>query len=195
MLVEKVTDQAGFEEVDDDPAPCVEDEEGLWRFKGVLSILAHLTDTFGRRTWCQEPNSEGINVVFESVNKSHILMKLKEEKDIGADSFTNLLNFLANIPVKTLKSGLLNEPLAKLLKDGLACIQQHYLDFPQCYDRVTDVFTNVAMLNHDNFIDSVEEDYLPAHATLPAKVKRIDMALMKEALSAQHLNGIISEDL
>merc|ERR1712008_341926 len=94
MLLEKVTDQAGFEEVDDDPAPCVEDEEGLWRFKGILHILSHLTDTFGRRTWCQEPDSEGINLVFDCVNKSECLMKLKAEEDIGADSFANLLNFL-----------------------------------------------------------------------------------------------------
>jgi hypothetical protein len=130
MLTEKIEDQAGFEEVDDCPMPCVADEEGLWRFKGVLSILSHLTDTFGRRSWCQEPDSEGINLAFDCVNKSECLTKLKAEEDIGADSFANLLHFLANVPVKTLKSGLLAEPLAKVLTSGLACVQQHYLDFP-----------------------------------------------------------------
>jgi len=54
-MIERITDSAGFEEIDDDPAPCIVDEEGPFKFKGVLEILSHLTNAFGRRSWCQEP--------------------------------------------------------------------------------------------------------------------------------------------
>jgi hypothetical protein len=60
---------------------------------------------------------------------------------------------------------------------------------------VTDVFTNVCLLNYDNFIDSVEEDFLPGKADLPGKINKLDMPRLKEAFTVQHLNGVISEDL
>lgn len=107
--------------------PCIQDEDGPFRFNGVLEILGHLTNTFGRRSWCQEPGSAGLNLVFSCINKSECLIKLREEKEIGQDSYRILLKFLAAIPVKVMSAGpqkdLMHESLALLCKDGLACIQ------------------------------------------------------------------------
>jgi len=96
-LVERIVDQGGFEEVDDDPAP-IDTESGLFRFKGVLSILTHLTNAFARRSFCVEPNSIGLNLLYKCVNQSKCFEKLRKEEDIGADSYTLLLHILENIP-------------------------------------------------------------------------------------------------
>jgi len=53
-LVERIVDGAGFIEVDDDPAPVGEGEEEdeTFKFKGIMPLLAHLVNTFGRRNLC-----------------------------------------------------------------------------------------------------------------------------------------------
>ena len=53
LLVERLVDSAGFEEIDDDPAPLAggEDEE-VFRFKGVIDLMAYVLDKYGRRDWC-----------------------------------------------------------------------------------------------------------------------------------------------
>jgi hypothetical protein len=55
-LVDRIVDSAGFIEVDDDPAPIgegEEDEDEIFKFSGILPLLAHITNAFGRRAICQ----------------------------------------------------------------------------------------------------------------------------------------------
>ena len=53
MLVERLTDSAGFEEIDDDPSPInTEGEDEVFRFKGVLDTLSYMLDKFARREIC-----------------------------------------------------------------------------------------------------------------------------------------------
>jgi len=53
QLVDRLTDSAGFEEIDDDPAPInTESEDEVFRFKGVLDMLAFTLDKFARREMC-----------------------------------------------------------------------------------------------------------------------------------------------
>jgi hypothetical protein len=124
-LTERVVDQGGFEEVDDDPAP-IDTESEVFRFKGVLSILTHLTNTFARRSFCVEPNSVGLNILYKCINDSKCFEKLREEEDIGADSYTLLLDVLENIPVQLITKGAgagsFSPDLAKFMSDALRCV-------------------------------------------------------------------------
>ena len=70
MLVERLTDTAGFQEIDDDPSPIVgeDDSDGLFHFKGVLDTLAYVLDKFARRSFCQAPDSAMMKMVFATIN-------------------------------------------------------------------------------------------------------------------------------
>ena len=76
LLVEKLKDSAGFEEIDDDPSPIVGGEDELFRFKGVLDILGYTLDKFARREICQKADSPMMRMVFASINQSEIFKKL-----------------------------------------------------------------------------------------------------------------------
>jgi hypothetical protein len=55
ILVERLVDSAGFEEIDDDPSPIGgedDDEDSVFRFQGSLDLLAYILDKYGRRDWC-----------------------------------------------------------------------------------------------------------------------------------------------
>lgn len=53
MLVERLTDNAGFEEIDDDCGPIATGEEDeVFRFKGTLDLMAFMLDKFARRALC-----------------------------------------------------------------------------------------------------------------------------------------------
>jgi hypothetical protein len=131
-LTERIVDQGGFEEVDDDPAP-IDTESGLFRFKGVLSILTHLTNAFARRAFCGEPNQSGVNILYSCINESKCFEKLNSEEDIGADSYTLLLHILENIPVRLVTkgpdAGKFTQELAQVMRDALRCVQGNYLEF------------------------------------------------------------------
>lgn len=60
---------------------------------------------------------------------------------------------------------------------------------------MTGTLANILMLNYDNYIDTVEEDFLPAKANLPGKVKRLDKQVLKDAINAKFLEGVVSEDM
>lgn len=64
LLVEKIVDQGGFEEIDDDPAPVAGGEDEVFRFKGVVDLVAFMADKFCRRDWCQAPDSVYMKLLF-----------------------------------------------------------------------------------------------------------------------------------
>ena len=101
VLVEKLVDSAGFEEIDDDPAPIAGGEDEVFRFKGVCDLICYMADKFCRRDWCQAPDSVYVKLLFSCFLKAGTFKKLKDEGGIGADSYKLLNQFMAQIPVKT----------------------------------------------------------------------------------------------
>ena len=101
FLIEKIVDQAGFEETDDDPAPIAGGEDEVFRFKGVLDLIGYMADKFCRRDWCQAPDSVYMKLLFSCLTKAETFKKLKAEESISADSYKHLNCFLTHIPVKT----------------------------------------------------------------------------------------------
>lgn len=141
-LVDRIVDSAGFAEVDDDPAPIggegsESDADEIFRFKGIMPLLAHISNAFGRRKLCQQAGSPGLTFIFNCINKSEILSKLAKEEDVGADSYLILNNFLAIIPVKTIAAGppagTFGSALSQTIKDGLSVIQNNYLEHKDLY--------------------------------------------------------------
>lgn len=51
------------------------------------------------------------------------------------------------------------------------------------------------MLNYDNYLDVVEEDYLPAKAGQPGKIQPFTKQILKDALTNPNFNGIMTEDM
>ena len=128
MLKERLTDSAGFEEIDDDPCPIdTESEDEVFRFRGVLDTLAYVLNKFARRSICQAPDSEMMKMVYGCINQSTIFKRLFEEDSIGLDSYKLLCNFASLVPVKPV-GGKCTTEFAEMLKDILACIQKFYLD-------------------------------------------------------------------
>lgn len=91
LLVEKLTDSAGFEEIDDDPAPIAGGEDEVFRFKGVCELTGFMADKFCRRDWCQAPDSVYVKLLFSCLTKAETFTKLKSEGSIGVNSY-KLLN-------------------------------------------------------------------------------------------------------
>ena len=91
LLIEKLVDGAGFEEIDDDPAPIAGGEDEIFRFKGVCDLIGFMADKFCRRDWCQDPDSVYMRLLFSCFTKAETFKKLKSEGSIGADSY-KLLN-------------------------------------------------------------------------------------------------------
>ena len=69
MLIERLTDSAGFEEIDDDPSPInTEDEDCVFRFKGVLDTISYMLDKFARREICQKQDSAMMKMIYQCLN-------------------------------------------------------------------------------------------------------------------------------
>ena len=101
--MEKIVDQGGFEEIDDDPARVVGGDDEVFRFKGVVDLVAFMVDKFCRRDWCQAPDSVYMRLLFSCFSKAGTLDKLRAEKKISADSYRLLNQFLSVAPVKAVK--------------------------------------------------------------------------------------------
>lgn len=201
-LVDRIVDVAGFIEVDDDPAPVgegegEEDEDEIFKFKGIMPLLAHLVNTFGRRNLCQVAGSPGLTFIFECINKSKIISKLAAEDEICADSYKMLNEFLALIPVKTIaagpQAGTFGNALSQTIKDGLTCIQKFYLNHKALYPETCAALKNLIMLNYDNYLDVVEEDYLAGKTD--GKIKPFTKQILKDALTNQNFNNTMTENM
>jgi len=70
-IAEVLEEHAGFEQIDDDPAPLIDEEESEnFKFKTVLETLDYLLDKMGRRTQCVTQDSKVLREIFAAVNKS-----------------------------------------------------------------------------------------------------------------------------
>ena len=119
MLGEMLVDRAGFEEIDDDPAPIVGNDSEIFKFNNVLEMLGYFLDKMCRRPQCVLPESKILRSLFAIVNKTGIFRKLSEEKEISSESYLLLTEFFRKIPV--CGKALVPE-LKEMLKDGLKCI-------------------------------------------------------------------------
>ena len=183
FLIEKLVDQAGFEEIDDDPAPIAGSEEEVFRFKGVLDLLGHVADKFCRRDWCQAPDSTYVKLLFSCISKAEIFKKLKAEESIGADSYKLLNQFLAHVPVKTPANAAQFTPESiQVYAEGLECIQAFYLDHDALNQNTCDTLLNMLQLNYDNFLQVDDPQFLKKE-------------LVKETLQKPHLKDIFSNDM
>ena len=53
MLKERLVDSAGFSEIDEEVGCLVgDDDSDMFRFKGALDVIGHITNIFTRREWC-----------------------------------------------------------------------------------------------------------------------------------------------
>lgn len=146
MLIEKLTDSAGFEEIDDDPCPInTEDESEIFRFKGVLDTLAYILDKFARREICQKPDSAMMKRVYWCVNHSSIFKKLhQEEESISLDSYKLLCKFASEAPLKPIGGAAFTPECAEMIKDILDCLQKFYLDnLGQALQNTQDALLNI----------------------------------------------------
>jgi hypothetical protein len=199
-LIGRIEDSAGFSEVDDDPAPIggegegSESEDEIFKFNGIMPLLAHILNAFGRRPLCQLPGSTGLNFIFDCINKSEILSKLAKEDDIGAESYLILNNFLAIIPVKIdAKATNFGAYLSQTMKDGLSCIQKNYLTHKELYPQTCGALKNTLRLNYDNYLDVVEDDYLPGKTG--GKIKPFTKQILKDALTLEIYSDIMTDDM
>jgi len=184
-LIERLTDSAGFEEIDDDVSPIdTEDGDEIFRFKGVLDTLAFLLDRFARRTFCQAPDSKYMKMIFNAINQSAIFKKLAQEDSISRDSFKLLCNFAAIYPVKP-KGGVLTPECQETTRDVLLCIQKFYLDHSQALQESQDALTNILGLSYDNYTDYSDT----------VQIKPLTKPIVAEAIADQALQGVISDDM
>jgi len=186
LLVDRLTDSAGFEEIDDDPSPIGgEEEDDVFRFKGVAETLAFMLDKFARRSMCQEADTNYMRMVYGAVNQSMIFKKLKQEDSISQSSFKLLCHFAAIIPIKP-KNGSLTAECAETVKDILECIQKFYLDhLGASLQDAQDALTNILQLNYDNYIGFGDK----------VQIEAISKPIAKAALDAAFLQGVISDDM
>jgi len=127
MLVERLTDSAGFEEIDDDPCP-INTEDEVFRFKGVLDTLSYMLDKFARRAICQQPDSPMMKMIYQCLNDSTVFKKLYQEDEISLASYKLLCEFASFAPLKPVNGATFTAECAEMTKDILACLQKFYLD-------------------------------------------------------------------
>lgn len=180
MLSDMLIERAGFEEIDDDPAPLVDNDSEAFKFNNVLEMLGYLLDRMCRRPQCVLPESKVLRSLFATINKTAIFRKLADEKEISTESYLLLTEFFKQVPVcqKTLVP-----ELAELLKDGLKCIQQHYLDHDELNQASNDALLNVLQLNYDNY------------QNLDVDLKTLSKQHVKEACDSKTLDGVITNDM
>jgi hypothetical protein len=70
-IAEVLEERAGFEEIDDDPAPLIDEEESEnFKFGTVLETLGYLLDKMARRPQYLIQDSNVLRAIFGAVNKS-----------------------------------------------------------------------------------------------------------------------------
>ena len=186
-LVERLTDAAGFEEIDDEPKPMdTENEDECFRFKGVLDTLAFTLDKFARREMCIKADSTYMKMVYKCLNTSTIFKRLLAEDSISLDSYKLLSNFASLVPIKTGADGSLTAECAEMTRDILAVMQKFYLDhWGKALQDSQDALLNILQLNYDNYID-YSNDCVIQPLTKPN---------LKIAHDASHLVGVMSDDM
>jgi hypothetical protein len=88
----------------------------MFHFSGALELISHLLNMFGRREWCQAPNSPYLAAIYESISQAGTLNKISKVDFINVDSFRLLMLVLSGLPVKTCPDGLFSKELAEVLK-------------------------------------------------------------------------------
>jgi len=184
LLIERLTDSAGFEEIDDDPSCIIADEE-IFRFKGIFGCLAFMLDKFARRSFCLTPESPALRMVFRCINQSTILKKLKQEPRIGQDSYKLLCHFASIAPLKPVEGSGFTEECAETMRDLLDCLQKFYLDHQvKNLQDTQDALANILQLNYDNYTNFDD-----------VKIQTVSKALVKTACELPHMQGVISDDM
>ena len=90
---------------------------------------------------------------------------------------------MAQIPVKTVASTKqFTEEAAQVYRDSLDCIQAFYLEHAALNQNTCDALMNALQLNHDNYIEIDDPQFLSKE-------------LVKAALQKPHLSAIFSEDM
>ena len=70
-IAEVLKERAGFEEIDDDPAPLIDEEESEnFKFGTVLETLGYLLDKMARRPQYVNQDSNVLRAIFDAINKS-----------------------------------------------------------------------------------------------------------------------------
>jgi len=128
MLIDRLTDSAGFEEIDDDPAPIGGGEDEIFHFKGILDTLAYMLDKFARREICQKPDSAQMRMIYQCLNQSTVFKKLQQEDSISLDSYKLLCHFASLAPLKPVAGAAFTDECAEMMRDILDCMQKFYLD-------------------------------------------------------------------
>jgi hypothetical protein len=106
LLSDILVERAGFEEIDDDPAPLIgDDDEEKFKFTSPLEMLGYFLDKMCRRKECIAPDNKALRSVYAVINNSGIFKKLSEEKEICVESFMLLTDFLKSVPVVSAKPG------------------------------------------------------------------------------------------
>lgn len=124
-------------------------DDDIFRFSGAFELIGHLTNSFGRRDWCQATTSPYLALMFGAVNESGILQALAAKKETSEANFTLVTKVFAQIPVK---GETLTPELHEFIKRGLSVLQQFYLDFDGQNPVTTDAILNVLQLTYDNFL-------------------------------------------
>jgi hypothetical protein len=75
-IAEVLEERAGFEEIDDDPAPLIDEESENFKFGSVLETLGYLLDKMARRSQYLTQDSNVLRAILGAVNKSSIFTKL-----------------------------------------------------------------------------------------------------------------------
>lgn len=83
-----------------DAASGADDDDEIFRFKGALDLIGHLTNAFGRREICVKTGDQHLNMLFACVNQAKALKAQAEAKKVSAANFALVLRVLAVIPVK-----------------------------------------------------------------------------------------------
>jgi hypothetical protein len=75
-------------------------DDDIFRFSGAFELVGHLTNSFGRRDWCQATTSPYLALMFGAVNESGILKTIAAKRETSEANFTLVTKVLAQIPVK-----------------------------------------------------------------------------------------------
>ena len=131
LLVSWLKAKSGF-----DTAPL--DEDSMFRFSGAFQLIGHLTNTFGRRDWCQSAGSPYLALMFAAVTESGILPSQTAKSDQSESNFALLTQVLSQVPVN---SAQLSAELNEFVKQCLLFVQKFYLDHSssQCADALLNV--------------------------------------------------------
>lgn len=72
-------------------------------------------------------------------------------------------------------------------------VPKHYLDHKDLYPKTCGALKNVLMLNYDNYLNVVEDDYLPGKTV--GKIMQFSKQMLKDTLTKEIYSGIMTEDM